>query len=163
MRIVRITRIVTRIEKLRNLCSALAGAFSGVLWILVLVLVTTYAYAIIGVMIFNPSGVEDPSITVDDECDAECVVGNMDAYFGTLFSSIETLFFNVILGDGISDVTGQSLQGPAGNWVYVYVLSYLIFCVFLLMEAVTGYIVDIISSKYQVSNINGPIFPKFPT
>ena len=33
--------------------------------------------------------------------------------------SIETLFFNVILGDGISDVTGQSLQGPAVSFRFI--------------------------------------------
>ena len=88
MRIIRITRIVTRIEKLRNLCYALAGAFSGVLWILVLVLVTTYGYAIVGVMLFNPTDVNDPAIKPDADCDAECVVDNMDAYFGTLFSYV---------------------------------------------------------------------------
>lgn len=149
MRIIRVTRIVTRIDKLRALVMALAGAFTGVLWILVLVVVGSYAYAIVGVMVFKIDDPDVGGIEASDECDRDCVVENMDGYFGSLWSACSTLFFNILLGDGISDVTGAGIQGPSGNWIYVYVISYLIICVFLLMEAVTGYIVDIISSKYQ--------------
>merc|ERR1719181_855876 len=47
LRILRIARIVTRVKKLRSLTSSLIKAFSGVLWIFVLVFVGTYAFAIV--------------------------------------------------------------------------------------------------------------------
>ena len=50
LRILRVSRILTRVKKLRSLASALFRAFSGVLWILVLVVVTTYCFAILGMM-----------------------------------------------------------------------------------------------------------------
>jgi hypothetical protein len=115
---------------------------------LVLVLVGSYAYAIVGVMWFRADSTSSGIIETDD-CNSACVAENLDGLFGDLWSACKTLFFNVLLGDNIGDVLQVGYAGPGRNWIYVYVISYLIICVFLLMEAVTGYIVDIISSRYQ--------------
>jgi predicted permease len=61
LRILRMSRILTRIQKLRALSSALLRAFGGVVWIFVLVLITTYAFSIIGVMTFKIGANEEVS------------------------------------------------------------------------------------------------------
>ena len=153
MRILRVSRIVTRIGKLKALTGALAEAFSGVIWIFILMLVVTYGFAIIALMVFVPkeSDVEAClaglacSLKESDDCDAECIFGIMQDRWGNIRTSFSTLFFNVVLGDGISDVIGDTKLASDINVVYLFVILYLIMCTFLLMEAITGYIVDIIS------------------
>ena len=153
MRILRVSRIVTRIEKLKALTGSLAEAFSGVIWIFILMLVVTYGFAIVALMVFVPkeSDVEAClaglacSLKESDDCDAECIFGIMQDRWGNIRTSFSTLFFNVVLGDGISDVIGDTKLASDINAVYLFVILYLILCTFLLMEAITGYIVDIIS------------------
>ncbi len=152
LRILRIARIVTRVKKLRSLTSSLLKAFSGVLWIFVLVFVGTYAFAIIGVMTFKI----DPSIQTDrdaidsSKCDEECVEA-LISMWGSLGDAARTLCFNVMLQDDLNSMMDVTTKGPAGSWTYVYVVTYLLLVVFLLMEAITGYIVEIISTRYNQS------------
>ena len=152
LRVLRIARIVTRVKKLRKLTSSLLKAFSGVLWIFVLVFVGTYAFAIVGVMTFkiDPASQADRDAIDSAQCDDECV-GALISMWGTLGDATRTLCFNVMLQDDLNSMMDVTTKGPAGNWTYLYVVTYLLLVVFLLMEAITGYIVEIISSRYNQS------------
>lgn len=79
-----------------------------------------------------------------DPCDA----AELNKLWGDMAKSIKTLFFNVMLQDDLNSMLDTTTNGPSGSWVYVYVCTYLVICTFLLMEAITGYIVQIISDKY---------------
>ena len=152
LRILRIARIVTRVKKLRSLTSSLIKAFSGVLWIFVLVFVGTYAFAIVGVMSFkiDPTNPVDLDLIDSSQCDEECVQ-SLYSMWGSLGSAARTLCFNVMLQDDLNSMMDVTTKGPAGSWTYVYVVTYLLLVVFLLMEAITGYIVEIISTRYSQS------------
>ena len=152
LRILRIARIITRVKKLRSLSAALLNAFSGVVWIFVLVFVGTYAFAIIGVMSFkiDPASEVDRLSVDGNKCDEECIEA-LYSMWGSLGSAARTLCFNVMLQDDLNSMLDVTLKGPAGSWTYVYVVTYLLLVVFLLMEAITGYIVEIISTRYSQS------------
>jgi hypothetical protein len=88
-----------------------------------------------------------------DPCDA----AELNKLWGDMAKSIKTLFFNVMLQDDLNSMLDTTTNGPSGSWVYVYVCTYLVICTFLLMEAITGYIVQIISDKYT-AQVGGPVY-----
>lgn len=81
-------------------------------------------------------------------------VAELYEYWGTLYYAMRTLWFNIALQDDLNQMIGSTNhKGDLGQFkklvVVTFVMCYLVLVAFLLIEAITGYIVQMMTDKYN--------------
>jgi voltage-gated sodium channel len=128
LRVIRILRMITFLPKLRLLIGALVKSIPSMGYIVLLIAILFYVYAIVGVFIF---GATDP------------------AHFGDLHHALVTLF-KVLTLEGWTDIMNTHIYGPVsdGNmqiisiWPFLYFASFILIGAMIIMNLFIGVIMN---------------------
>lgn len=124
-RILRILRLVTKIDRLRHLVESLLRALPSIGWIVVLMLMVFYIFAVMGTKLFGDTFPE---------------------YFGHLGASLYSLFQIMTL-----ESWSQSIARPvmaAEPYAWLYFLSFILITVFTVLNLFIGIIVNTMQEKH---------------
>jgi len=120
MRVLRVIRVIGFLEKLNLLVHAFVEALKCVAWVMILVLIVIYIFAVLGQgffgnMVSDPSKGEPPCPNNDPDC--------IEHWFGTVMYSMLTLLQIMTMDSwgGISSTTGS--QYPAARVFFVAFVS----------------------------------------
>ncbi len=128
LRILRILRMITFLPKLRLLIGALIKSIPSMGYIILLIAILFYVYAIVGVFIF---GASDPM------------------HFGDLHHTLVTLF-KVLTLEGWTDIMNTHIYGPVSNgnmqiisiWPFMYFASFILIGAMIIMNLFIGVIMN---------------------
>jgi len=131
-RIMRILRTVRFLSQLRIITFMIVSSTLHLFWIFVILAALIYVFAIIltqgATEHMQGSGVRDEGLSF---------------YFGTLFTSMYTLFKAMSGGVNWADVSDAMTASGGGLWPYeVIFCAYMFFCLFAVINIVTGVFVD---------------------
>ncbi|MBR4870114.1 MAG: ion transporter [Oscillospiraceae bacterium] len=129
-RALRALRMMKRLEKLRIIVQALLGALPSVGWVVVLLLIIYYVFAVIGTNLFS---------TLSPE------------YFGTLWQSLYTLF-QVTMADDLGNISRPLLTSGIG--AVLYFISFVTLTSILVLNVIVGIVVDSMEEIKNVSRKN---------
>ena len=127
-RALRALRMMKRLEKLRVIVQALLGALPSVAWVVVLLMIIYYVYAVIGTNLFS-------TIAPDT--------------FGTLWDSLYTLF-QITLADDLGQIS-RPLLASSGLSAVVYFVTFVILSAVLVLNVIVGVVVDSVSEIKNAS------------
>ena len=127
-RALRALRMMKRLEKLRVIVQALLGALPSVAWVVVLLMIIYYVYAVIGTNLFS---------TVAPDT------------FGTLWDSLYTLF-QITLADDLGQIS-RPLLASSGLSAVVYFVTFVILSAVLVLNVIVGVVVDSVSEIKNAS------------
>ena len=128
LRVFRILRMITILPKLRLLIGALLKSIPSIGYVILLISLLFYVYAIIGVFLF---GTSDPM------------------HFGDLHHTLVTLF-KVLTLEGWTDIMNIHIYGPASNgnsqiisfWPFLYFASFILIGAMIIMNLFIGVIMN---------------------
>ena len=120
-RALRALRMMKRLEKLRVIVQALLSALPSVAWVVVLLGIIYYVFAVIGTNLYA---------TVSPE------------FFGTLWKSFYTLF-QITLADDIGEISRPLLAHSTG--AVIYFVSFIALSTILVLNVIVGIVVDSVS------------------
>ena len=128
LRVLRILRMITFLPKLRLLIGALVKSIPSMGYIILLIAILFYVYAIVGVFVF---GASDPM------------------HFGDLHHTLVTLF-KVLTLEGWTDIMNTHIYGPVsdGNmqivslWPFIYFASFILIGAMIIMNLFIGVIMN---------------------
>jgi voltage-gated sodium channel len=139
LRILRIFRMITVFPKLKLIVSALLKSIPSMGYVLMLIGILFYVYAVVGVFLF---GVSDPM------------------HFGDLHHSFVTLF-KVLTLEGWTDIMNVHVFGDSGNekmqiisiWPFLYFASFILIGAMIIMNLFIGVIMNSMEeSQKEISN-----------
>lgn len=117
-RALRALRMLKRLEKLRVIVQALIRALPSVGWVVVLLAIIYYIFAVIGTNLFA-------KISPD--------------YFGTLWESLYTLF-QITMADDLGNISRPLVQTGIG--AVIYFVSFVVLSAILVLNVIVGVVVD---------------------
>ena len=128
LRVLRILRMITFLPKLRLLIGALVKSIPSMGYIILLIAILFYVYAIVGVFVF---GASDPM------------------HFGDLHHTLVTLF-KVLTLEGWTDIMNTHIYGPVSNgnmqiisiWPFLYFASFILIGAMIIMNLFIGVIMN---------------------
>ena len=128
LRVLRILRMITFLPKLRLLIGALLKSVPSMGYVVMLIAILFYVYAIVGVFIF---GATDP------------------LHFGDLHHTMVTLF-KVLTLEGWTDIMNTHILGPASEghlqivsfWPFLYFASFILIGAMIIMNLFIGVIMN---------------------
>jgi len=128
LRVLRILRMITFLPKLRLLIGALVKSIPSMGYIILLIAILFYVYAIVGVFVF---GASDPM------------------HFGDLHHTLVTLF-KVLTLEGWTDIMNPHIYGPVLNgnmqiisiWPFLYFASFILIGAMIIMNLFIGVIMN---------------------
>jgi len=128
LRVLRILRMITFLPKLRLLIGALIKSIPSMGYIILLIAILFYVYAIVGVFTF---GASDPM------------------HFGDLHHTLVTLF-KVLTLEGWTDIMNTHIYGPVSNgnmqiisiWPFMYFASFILIGAMIIMNLFIGVIMN---------------------
>jgi voltage-gated sodium channel len=128
LRVLRILRMITFFPKLRLLIAALLKSIPSMGYVILLIAVLFYVYAIVGVFIFGNS---DPM------------------HFGDLHHTLVTLF-KILTLEGWTDIMNVKIFGPVENgkeqiivmWPFFYFASFILIGAMIIMNLFIGVIMN---------------------
>jgi len=128
LRVLRILRMITFLPKLRLLIGALVKSIPSMGYIILLIAILFFVYAITGVFLF---GVSDPM------------------HFGDLHHTLVTLF-KVLTLEGWTDIMNTHIYGPVSNgnmqiisvWPFLYFASFILIGAMIIMNLFIGVIMN---------------------
>ena len=127
----RALRIMQRLNKLRVIVQALLSALPSVAWVVVLLLIIYYVFAVIGTNLFAELSPE---------------------YFGTLGRSAYSLF-QITMADDIGDISRPLLASGFG--AVLYFVSFVALSTILVLNVIVGVVVDSVAEiKKSAQNKN---------
>ncbi len=124
-RILRILRLVTKVARLRHLVESLLRALPSIGWIVVLMLMVFYIYAVMGTKMFAASFPE---------------------FFGHLGASLYSLF-QVMTLESWSEAISRPVM-DAYPYAWLYFLSFILISVFTVLNLFIGIIVNTMQEKH---------------
>ncbi len=143
LRVLRIFRMITVFPKLRLIISALLKSIPSMGYVVMLIGILFYVYAIVGVFVF---GENDPM------------------HFGDLHHAFVTLF-KVLTLEGWTDIMNVHIFGPANNenqqivslWPFLYFASFILIGAMIIMNLFIGVIMNSMeeSQKELAQEITG--------
>jgi voltage-gated sodium channel len=110
--------MMKRLEKLRVIVQALLSALPSVGWVVVLLLIIYYIFAVIGTNLFS-------TLSPD--------------YFGTLWRTLYTLF-QVTMADDLGNISRPLLSSGVG--AVIYFVSFVALSSILVLNVIVGVVVD---------------------
>jgi voltage-gated sodium channel len=128
LRVLRVLRMITFLPKLRLLIGALINSIPSMVYIILLIAILFYVYAIVGVFVF---GASDPM------------------HFGDLHHTLVTLF-KVLTLEGWTDIMNTHIYGPVSNgnmhiisvWPFLYFASFILIGAMIIMNLFIGVILN---------------------
>jgi len=128
LRVLRILRMITFLPKLRLIIGALVKSIPSMGYIILLIAILFYVYAIVGVFVF---GASDPT------------------HFGDLHHTLVTLF-KVLTLEGWTDIMNPLIFGPASAenmqiisiWPFLYFASFILIGAMIVMNLFIGVIMN---------------------
>ena len=128
LRVLRILRMITILPKLRLLIGALIKSIPSMGYIILLIAILFYVYAIVGVFVFGDS---DP------------------VHFGDLHHTLVTLF-KVLTLEGWTDIMNTHIYGQVSNgnmqiisvWPFLYFASFILIGAMIIMNLFIGVIMN---------------------
>jgi voltage-gated sodium channel len=128
LRVLRILRMITFLPKLRLIIGALIKSIPSMGYIILLIAILFYVYAIVGVFVF---GASDPM------------------HFGDLHHTLVTLFKMLTL-EGWTDIMNPLVFGPVSNgnmqiisiWPFLYFASFILMGAMIIMNLFIGVIMN---------------------
>mmetsp|Transcript_77107 Transcript_77107/g.204665 ORF Transcript_77107/g.204665 Transcript_77107/m.204665 type:complete len:291 (-) Transcript_77107:17-889(-) len=126
-RILRLLRMVRFLSELRVMAHMIANSMMSLFWLFTLLLILIYVFAII-----LTQGATDFLKTSSDAV--------IEHRYGTLFTTMYTLFQAMSGGVSWGDIT-TPLQS-VGSFYFAFSLVYIFFCIFSVLNIVTGVFVD---------------------
>ncbi len=128
LRVLRILRMITFLPKLRLIIGALVKSIPSMGYIILLIAILFYVYAIVGVFVF---GASDPT------------------HFGDLHHTLITLF-KVLTLEGWTDIMNPLIFGPASAenmqiisiWPFLYFASFILIGAMIVMNLFIGVIMN---------------------
>jgi voltage-gated sodium channel len=128
LRVLRILRMITFLPKLRLIIGALVKSIPSMGYIILLIAILFYVYAIVGVFVF---GASDPM------------------HFGDLHHTLVTLF-KVLTLEGWTDIMNAHIYGPVSNgnmqiisiWPFLYFASFILIGAMIIMNLFIGVIMN---------------------
>ncbi len=120
-RALRALRMMKRLDKLRVIVQALLSALPSVGWVVVLLGIIYYVFAVIGTNLYS---------TISPE------------FFGTLWQSLYTLF-QITLADDLGEISRPLLAQSSG--AVVYFVSFVALSTILVLNVIVGIVVDSVS------------------
>lgn len=106
LRLTRMARLMRSVPELMTLVKGMAAATMAVFWMLLLLVIVMYVFAIV-----FTSTVGDPEKNNDEELDPE----TCEFMFGTMGDAMMSLFTHGVLGDNLSATVGAILAFPDGK------------------------------------------------
>lgn len=134
VRIIRLVRVVRLIGELHTFVISIIGSIRSFCWTLVLMLFLMYSVGVYFTQLISDHML---ALEVSERQDQE----KLDEYFGDLGSSVLTLFQSVTGGVSWIDVV-RPLSDFVSPWLTVLFAFYIAFCVFAMMNIVTGVFVE---------------------
>lgn len=131
-RALRALRMMKRLEKLRVIVQALLGALPSVAWVVVLLCIIYYVFAVIGTNLFSALSPE---------------------YFGSLWKSLYTLF-QITMADDLGEVSRPLLASGFG--AVVYFVSFVVLSTILVLNVIVGVVVDSVSEIKKTASSKTP-------
>jgi voltage-gated sodium channel len=138
LRVLRILRMITFLPKLRLLIGALIKSIPSMGYIILLIALLFYVYAIVGVFVF---GASDPK------------------HFGDLIHALVTLF-KILTLEGWTDIMNTHIYGPVSNgnmqiisiWPFLYFASFILIGAMIIMNLFIGVIMNSMQeSQHELS------------
>ena len=126
-RALRALRMMKRLEKLRVIVQALLSALPSVAWVVVLLCIIYYVFAVIGTNLYA---------TVSPD------------FFGSLWKSLYTLF-QITLADDLGEISRPLLA--TGFGAVLYFVSFVALSTVLVLNVIVGVVVDSVSEIKKVS------------
>ena len=128
MRVLRILRMVTFLPRLRLIVSALLKSIPSMGYVILLILILFFVYAVLGVFVFGPS---DPT------------------HFGDLHHAMVTLF-QVFTLEGWTEIMNIQIYGSASKdgmqiisfWPFLYFASFILIAGVIIMNIFIGIIMN---------------------
>jgi len=128
LRVLRILRMITFLPKLRLLIGALLKSIPSMGYVVLLIAILFYVYAIVGVFVF---GASDP------------------LHFGDLHHTMVTLF-KILTLEGWTDIMNTHILGPASEghlqivsfWPFLYFASFILIGAMIIMNLFIGVIMN---------------------
>ncbi len=120
-RALRALRMMKRLEKLRVIVQALLSALPSVAWVVVLLGIIYYVFAVIGTNLYSSVSPE---------------------YFGTLWKSFYTLF-QITMADDLGEVSRPIMEYSSG--AVIYFVSFVALSTILVLNVIVGIVVDSVS------------------
>lgn len=135
LRVLRILRMITFLPKLRLLIGALLKSIPSMGYVVLLIAILFYVYAIVGVFVF---GASDP------------------LHFGDLHHTMVTLF-KVLTLEGWTDIMNTHIYGPASEghlqiisfWPFLYFASFILIGAMIIMNLFIGVIMNSMEESQQ--------------
>ncbi len=124
-RILRILRLVTKIARLRHLVESLIRALPSIGWIVVLMLMVFYIFAVMGTKLFGEQ---------------------FPAYFGHLGASLYSLFQVMTLESWSQGISRPIMAEIPYAWIYF--LTFILITVFTVLNLFIGIIVNTMQEKH---------------
>jgi len=132
VRIIRIMRVLRFLAELRVMVTLIIHSVRSLFWLLVLLMIILYVFAI-----FFTQGVTD---FLTDSNPGGLIETKLKQYYGGLNYSFETLFLSITGGVSWIEVL-EPLKETGWFFVALFML-YIFFCVFSVLNIVTGVFVD---------------------
>ncbi len=129
-RALRALRMMKRLGKLRVIVQALLSALPSVGWVVVLLLIIYYVFAVIGTNLFSATSTE---------------------YFGDLWRSLYTLF-QITMADDLGNISRPLLTGGVGPALYF--ISFVALSTILVLNVIVGVVVDSVAEIKRSSQGN---------
>jgi voltage-gated sodium channel len=120
-RVFRALRMMKQLNKLHVIVQALIGALPSVGWVVVLLIIIYYVFAVIGTNLFSELS---------------------PGYFGTLWESLFTLL-QLTLADDLGVITRELLRNGIG--AVIYFVSFVVITTILMLNVIVGIVVDSVS------------------
>lgn len=130
VRITRLIRVLRMVHELRTLVASIMGSFKSLGWTLLLLMIVIYTFSVLFTQIVLDRLKSDPP-----HADA------LHRWFGSLARTALTLFESILGGVSWEEVV-MPLSADISPMVVVVFCFYLAFCVFALMNVVTGEFVE---------------------
>ena len=126
-RALRALRMMKRLEKLRVIVQALLSALPSVGWVVALLMIIYYVFAVIGTNLFAATAPET---------------------FGTLWKSLYTLF-QITLADDLGEISRPLVEASFGATIYF--ISFVVLSAILVLNVIVGVVVDSVSEIKNAS------------
>jgi hypothetical protein len=144
VRIIRLMRVLRLVDELRAIASSITSSMKSLLWTLVLLMLLMYSS---GVAVTQVVGDHLKQLEIGNDV-GDTMTDEMKYYYGTLSRAILSLF-ECITGGASWDAIMMPVANDVSSFVIPLYCGYITFCLFAVMNSVTGVFCEKASAKVR--------------
>jgi len=132
VRVVRIIRVFRFFYELRMMVAAVMNCFRSLVWVIVLLLVTLYVFAVLFLQIATDYRAEAHG--------GDRIASTLEEHFGSISKGMYSLFLTITGGISWGEVADPLIMA---DWVYgVFFMLFICFMIFAVLNIITGVFVE---------------------